>query len=217
MRPSIFIGVKAMAYFRISFWMVIVSSVAFVLSISSMAQAEPYLRVCQKGVIYYYFDSHAEKAAKPLVKTGRKLMTNHQVQRKLSIQDLEPVIQEASNSHKVPPSLVKAVIRVESNFNPNATSPKGAQGLMQLMPETAEDLQVANPYDQRENVLGGVKYLRMLLERYDNCLPLALAAYNAGPKRVDQRQQVPAIPETQWFVRDVCNKFIEYSRATPAH
>ena len=121
------------------------------------------------------------------------------------------MIQEASRSHNVPPSLIKAVIRVESNFNPSATSPKGAQGLMQLMPGTADDLMVANPYDPRENISGGVRYLRMLLEKFNNRLPLALAAYNAGPKRVSQRLEVPAIPETQGFVQDVCTEFLKYS------
>jgi soluble lytic murein transglycosylase-like protein len=124
---------------------------------------------------------------------------------------LEPLIHEVSQQHNLPPSLIKAVIRVESNFNPGATSPKGAQGLMQLMPGTAGDLQVVNAYDAQENVAAGTRYLKMLLEKFNYRLPLALAAYNAGPKRVDQHQDVPPIRETRNFVRDVCKNFVKYS------
>jgi soluble lytic murein transglycosylase-like protein len=101
---------------------------------------------------------------------------------------------------------------VESNFNPAATSPKGAQGLMQLMPGTAEQLQVSNPYDIRENIAAGTRYLGMLLQKFDNNLALALAAYNAGPQRVEKCQTVPNIKETQGFVRDVCTNFFQYSK-----
>jgi hypothetical protein len=204
-----------MAFFRIFPMAMALSLGACLLGMIPAAQADPYLRVCRNGVIYYYFDSHGEKKNQASLFSGKNLKISPQAQRRLSVQDLEPLIQEASSSHNVPPSLIKAVIRVESNFNSNATSPKGAQGLMQLMPGTAGDLQVVNPYDQRENIWGGVKYLRLLLEKFGNRLPLALAAYNAGPKRVEQRQGVPAIPETQGFVRDVCTMFLEYSKQEP--
>jgi hypothetical protein len=108
------------------------------------------------------------------------------------------------------------VIRVESNFNPAATSPKGAQGLMQLMPGTAEQLQVSNPYDIRENIAAGTRYLGMLLQKFDNNLALALAAYNAGPQRVEKYQMVPNIKETQGFGRDVCTNFLQYSKGSLA-
>ena len=124
---------------------------------------------------------------------------------------MEPCIQSAGRNHKLPPALIKAVIRVESNFNPEATSPKGAQGLMQLMPGTAEQLQVSNPYDIQENIRGGSRYLGMMLQKFNYNLPLALAAYNAGPGRVERCQGVPQIQETQRFVRDVCTSFLQYS------
>jgi hypothetical protein len=181
-------------------------------------QAEPHLRVCKNGVIYYYFSSRGLSSSPQQALRSQQRIRGHRPAslRRLTPQELEPLIQEASRSHNVPPSLVKAVIRVESNFHPGATSPKGAQGLMQLMPGTADQLLVANPYDPRENIMGGVRYLRMLLEKFNHRLPLALAAYNAGPQRVSQRQEVPAIPETQGFVYDVCTHFVKYSGEQPA-
>ena len=193
------------------------AALAAVLSLGGnipQVQAEPYLRVCKDGVIYYYFSSRGLSSSpqQALRDSQRIRLPRPASLRRVTPKELEPLIQEASRSHNVPPSLVKAVIRVESNFNPGATSPKGAQGLMQLMPGTADDLLVANPYDPRENIMGGVRYLRMLLEKFNNRLPLALAAYNAGPQRVSQRLEVPAIPETQGFVRDVCQEFVKYSQ-----
>ncbi len=176
-------------------------------------RAEPYLRVCKNGVVYYYFSNKEVDSASSSWRPYQRVRVNPPpARRRITTQELEPLIQEASRRHNLPPSLVKAVIRVESNFNPSATSPKGAQGLMQLMPGTADDLQVANPYDPQENIWGGVRYLRMLLEQFNFRLPLALAAYNAGPQRVSQRLEVPAIPETQGFVSDVCQQFLHYSQ-----
>lgn len=175
------------------------------------ASAEPFLRVRKDGVIHYYFANRPSN--KPSV---TRLSRRHQPPYPLgrprpSPGELEPLIQEVSQRHNLPPSLIKAVIRVESNFNSAATSPKGAQGLMQLMPGTADDLQVVNPYDAQENVWAGTRYLKMLLEKFNYRLPLALAAYNAGPKRVDQHQDVPPIRETRDFVRNVCENFLKYS------
>ena len=175
------------------------------------ASAEPYLRVCKDGVIHYYFANRPSH--KPSVtRLARRNQPPHPLGRpRPSPGELEPLIHEVSQQHNLPASLIKAVIRVESNFNAAATSPKGAQGLMQLMPGTADDLQVVNPYDAQENIGGGARYLKMLLEKFNYRLPLALAAYNAGPKRVDQHQAVPPIRETRDFVRNVCENFLKYS------
>ena len=122
----------------------------------------------------------------------------------------DPFIEEAAKKYDIPVSLVKAIIKAESDFNPNAVSNSGAQGLMQLMPETARDLGVADSFDPRENILGGVRYFRGLLDQFHGSIPLALAAYNAGPNRIGPLREVPAIEETENFVRRVMEYFYNY-------
>src|SRR5262244_930913 len=112
-------------------------------------------------------------------------------------------IKDASDRYGVPERLVHAVIRVESAFNPRAVSVKGAQGLMQLMPETASLLGVRNSFDPQQNIDGGVRHLRGLIDRFGNDLPLALAAYNAGEKAVVANRGIPPYPETRDYVTRV--------------
>lgn len=122
----------------------------------------------------------------------------------------DPYITEAARKYGVPFSLVKAIIKTESDFDPYAVSSSGARGLMQIMPETAKDLGVTDSFNPRENILGGVRYLKELLTRFQGSIPLALAAYNAGPNRVDPLKEVPPIKETEGFVRKVMQYFNGY-------
>jgi hypothetical protein len=121
--------------------------------------------------------------------------------------NLEEVVHSASNRYRLDPDLVNSVIKAESGFNARAVSPKGAQGLMQLMPGTASQLGVPNAFDPQANVEGGTKYLRELLERYNFDLVKALAAYNAGPLRVEQFKGVPPYYETRAYVARVVRDF----------
>jgi len=136
-------------------------------------------------------------------------------------QDLKEVINTISDQHHLDPDFISSVIHAESGFNPRAVSPKGAQGLMQLMPGTASKLGVSNAFDPRANVEGGTRYLSELLERYNFDVIKALAAYNAGPHRVQQYGGVPPYYETRTYVarivRDYNRKKIAERKAAAAN
>lgn len=121
--------------------------------------------------------------------------------------NLNEVVNSASDRYRLDPDLVNSVIKAESGFNVRAVSPKGARGLMQLMPETASQLGVPNAFDPQANVEGGTRYLRELLERYDFDLVKALAAYNAGTRRVEQYGGVPPYYETRAYVARIVRDF----------
>lgn len=123
---------------------------------------------------------------------------------------IEEIIRSASNRYSVDAHLVRAVIKAESDFNTQARSPKGAQGLMQLMPDTARLHNVSNVYDPDENIDGGVRHLRLLLDRYQGDLRLTLAGYNAGIQAVDKYGGVPPYPETREYVRRVLDYHQRY-------
>ena len=121
----------------------------------------------------------------------------------ITAEQLDAIIDEAAAKHGVDANLVRAVIKVESNFNPHAVSNKGAMGLMQLMPSTARSLQVSNPFDAQQNVDGGVRHLKQLLQDFNGDVSKSLAAYNAGAGAVQRNGGVPPYAETQAYVRRI--------------
>jgi soluble lytic murein transglycosylase-like protein len=126
------------------------------------------------------------------------------------------VIDEAADLYDLDPNLLHAIILAESAFNPFAVSKAGAQGLMQLMPELSEELQVLDPFDPRQNIFAGAAYIKSLLERHHGNLDLALASYNAGPGNVDLYKGVPPFPETRRYVRLVRSFMKERTRKLQA-
>jgi soluble lytic murein transglycosylase-like protein len=123
------------------------------------------------------------------------------------------VISEASQTHGISFSLLKALIKTESDFNPRAVSSAGARGLMQLMPENIKTLKIKNPFDPRENIMGGTRYLKQLINRFNGKLPLALAAYNAGPGVVEKYRRIPPFQETENFVKQVMEYYSLFSKS----
>ena len=120
------------------------------------------------------------------------------------------MIKQAASRFGVDPSLIRAVIKAESDFDHRAVSHKGAKGLMQLMPKTSNDMKVENPFNPEENIFGGTHYLSLLLNRFENNKKLALAAYNAGPEKVETHQGIPPFPETKSFVKKVLDYYKRY-------
>ncbi len=146
-------------------------------------------------VNHYLGEQPGQDSATPL--------TNFVRGRAFSPQDIDAAIDQAASRHNVDPNLVRAVIKVESNFNPNAVSRKGAMGLMQLMPQTARQLRVANPFDPQQNVDAGVRHLKQLMESYGGDVRLTLAAYNAGQGAVARSAGVPHFAETRNYVKRI--------------
>jgi soluble lytic murein transglycosylase-like protein len=118
-------------------------------------------------------------------------------------ENFDSIILQKSKKYDIEPSIIRALINAESNWDVYAVSDKGAIGLMQLMPATALDLEIRNPFDPEQNIEGGTRYLRMLLDRFDGNMEMAVAAYNAGPTAVEKSGGVPSFSETRKFVRDV--------------
>ncbi len=133
----------------------------------------------------------------------------------LSLAELTPLIETAATKHGLEARLVRAVIDKESGGRPCAVSPRGAQGLMQIMPATAADLKLGDPFDPKQNVDAGARYMKTLLDRFSGDLKLALGAYNAGPGAVDKEGKVPPNAETQDYVTQILQSLTE-SRAAPA-
>lgn len=194
--------------------------VGLVALMAAPGYAQLYEFVDQSGVLHFtnvpttaaYRKVHLPPAGRPLEPAGQHrprrpgalLRTTEAVSRGSSY---DRHIREACRRYGMNYRLIKAVIRAESAFDPLAVSAKGAEGLMQLMPETSRDLGVNNPFDPTQNIDGGVRYLKMLLERFDNNIILALAAYNAGPEAVQKYGGIPPYAETKTYIRRVLDLF----------
>jgi len=166
--------------------------------------------ICGHAGIYGYVDDRGVYHFTNIVPVGKKYQIVISEQNKTILTkniengSYDKIIMHHSKLHGMDPSLIKAVMKAESNFNPNAVSSKGAQGLMQLMPDTARLMKVDNPFDPDDNIKGGTKYLKMLDDIFSGDIELMLAAYNAGPNRViEHNMKVPPIEETRTFIKKV--------------
>jgi len=167
---------------------------------ASMQAARSAAAEVSQGFAQYYVHDSAQSANAKIVAANAR---GHQA----SQEEIDSSIVMAAARHNVDPNLVRAVVKVESNFNSNAVSSKGAIGLMQLMPKTARQLKVKNPFDPDQNVDAGVRHLKYLLESYNGDVNLTLAAYNAGEGAVRRSAGVPHYSETQNYVRRITNLY----------
>jgi soluble lytic murein transglycosylase len=165
------------------------------------ASADIYRYQDENGV-WHYTNTKNDSRYKLYIKSPEERAIEY-------IEKYTEIIDHASDTFGVEPSLIKAVIKAESGFNHKAVSHKGAQGLMQLMPATAELLRVNDPFDPTENIFGGTKYLRKMLDRFGQ-MELAVAAYNAGPEAVASYNGIPPYQETRTFVRRVIKYYNGY-------
>lgn len=156
--------------------------------------------------------STSSNKAKSTTTANHQQNPENDVPRKRREGAFDDIIEEAAATYDVPFAFVKAVIRVESNFQPNAVSKAGAMGLMQLMPRTAASLNVTDAFDPRQNIYGGTKFLRILIDRYDGDINLILAAYNAGDAAVARYDGIP-YPKTRGYVSSVYRWYQVYSAA----
>jgi soluble lytic murein transglycosylase-like protein len=175
---------------------------SLLIGICTPSSADIY-RYQDKNGVWHFADIQKDAGYKLYLRTPKKRASQY-------IKEYEGIIVQASRRFKVDPSLVKALIKAESDFDHRAVSYKGAQGLMQLMPETANAMEVANPFSPEENIFGGTRYFSLLLERFENDKILALAAYNAGPEAVESYGGIPPFPETESFVAKVLDYYKKY-------
>jgi soluble lytic murein transglycosylase-like protein len=184
---------------------IVLIAAVVVFSMSAGSWADIYRYIDDNGVVCYT-DAPLNRKAVRVVKSESPVVQRNPESATVQ-RDFHSIVVDKASKYDLDPSLVHAVIKTESNGNPRAVSRKGAMGLMQLMPATASDLAVGNPFDPEENIDGGTRYLKYLIERFNGDLTLALAAYNAGPKTVEKTGSVPRITETKQYVRKVLSLY----------
>jgi soluble lytic murein transglycosylase-like protein len=176
------------------------------------AHADIYRYEDDDGIVHFT-DAPTDRRFKIFMrelKKDKQLRTKLQLSSSVNPAEYEQIISSCATKYGVNPSLIKAVIHAESGYNPNAVSRKGASGLMQLMPDTARSLKVRNSFDPKDNVEGGVKYLRFLLDTFRGDVSLAVAAYNAGLNKVARYGGIPPYNETRTYVNRVLSYMQSY-------
>ncbi len=184
----------------------IVAILSLSLLLASTAYADVYKYTDESGVICYTdapFGKKSERIIKDQQAVEQQVAEKEEASQSTPAPDYGSYVRSAASKYEIEPELIHAVIKTESNGNHRAVSRKGAMGLMQLMPTTANDMNVSNPFNPEQNIEGGTKYLKSLIAKFNGDLTLALAAYNAGPKAVEKYGSVPPISETKQYVKKV--------------
>jgi soluble lytic murein transglycosylase len=180
----------------------------FLFSTSVCVHADIYMYIDADGVMHF---TNAPTESDRDYRVYIRERSSHRSSTSDSPDKYDDLISVASKQYGVDSRLVKAIIKAESDFNPKAVSKKGAMGLMQIMPENFQHLDIENPFDPRENIMGGTRYFKYLYDRFDGQLALSLAAYNAGPTAVDNyNQTIPPYRETEQYVERVLAYYRNY-------
>ncbi len=194
---------------QVNHWLGILIFLCLTLLPGAGARADIYVYVDHQGVMHFT-NTPTSSNYKVYMKETHREERSAEPRPWFSIESYDDVIAEAARLHGLSPYLLKAMIHVESYFNPKAVSKKGAMGLMQIMPDNLGPLNINDPFDPWENIMGGARYFRAMLERFNFQLPLALAAYNAGPSAVERYNDIPPYKETEDYVKKVMRFFRIY-------
>jgi len=182
-------------------------SVFFVFSAVLPSHADIYTYTDSQGIMHFTNVPTSSKYKLYIKEKSSKTVNSYTTER------YNDLIAQASKRHGVAFSLLKAMIKIESDFDPLAVSSEGAKGLMQIMPDNIKALKIKDPFDPWENIMGGARYLKQLLKRFDGKLPLALAAYNAGPNTVERYKRIPPFKETEDFVDKVMKYYSAFKKS----